>query len=162
MRFLVLATTFAVTACGDPTGPVYAVEITLTDSVEARRSPNEVNVVISIRLKNLDQRVLYYEGCGHSLQRREGSTWHPIALRCGGPTPYSFALHQGESHLFTFRWSEPLPSQDWPAVGAAGEYRTVLWLTSVPRNSYGLPPNPLALSSRVSPVFSIREVVIVL
>jgi hypothetical protein len=163
MRLVLLTATLGVVACEGPTAPAYAVEIALTDSVEARRSANEVNVVISVRLKNFDARVLYYEaGCGHALQRREGSTWRLIAIRCGGPPPNSIALDKGESHLFTFRWNEPLPSQDWPAVGAAGEYRVVLWLSSVPRNSYGFPPNPLALSSRVTPVFSIKEVVVVL
>ena len=142
--------------------PVFAVEITLTDSVFARRSANEVNVVIPVQLKNLDARILYYEECGHALQRREGSSWRAIQLPCGRTTPYSFALSGGESHLFTIRWREPLPSTDWPAVDAAGEYRLILWLTSVPRNSYGFAPEPLAPASRTSPTFSVKEIVVVL
>jgi hypothetical protein len=163
VRFLAAASAIAITACGGPTAPVYAVEISITDSVEARRSANEVNLVLPVRLKNLDSRVLYYEECGHALQRRDGSSWRVVPLpACQPTTPYSIGLYEGESHQFTFRARVSLPSEEWPAVGAAGEYRVVLWLTAVPRNSAGFPPEPLAAASRTSPTFSITEVVIVL
>lgn len=153
----------AVTSCDGPTAPVYAVEIAITDSVQARRSASEVNVVIPVKLKNLDSRILYYEECGHALLRREGTEWQLIPLPlCQRSTPYSIALYEGESYQFTFHVREGLPSTDWPAVGATGEYKVMLWLTEVPRNSFGIPPKPLAVPSRTSPTFSITEVVIVL
>jgi hypothetical protein len=163
MRSIVLSfaiANFAV-SCGTPTGPEYAVEISLTDSVVARRGHGEVNLVIPVKLRNLDARPLYYEECGHALQRLVGSSWQLVPLPlCRGTTPYSIELDAGASYQFTFRVNLSLPSDEWPAAGAAGEYRVVLWLTSVFRNSYGIPPQPLAASSRTSPVFSIREEVI--
>jgi hypothetical protein len=163
MRFIVLLFGIArfAAACGTPTAPEYTVEISVSDSVVARRGPGEVNLVIPIKLRNLDARPLYYEECGHALQRRVGSSWQlvPFSL-CRGTTPYSIELDTGASYQFTFRVKLSLPSDEWPAVGAPGEYRVVLWLTSVFRNSYGIPPQPLAASSRTSPVFSIREEVI--
>jgi hypothetical protein len=149
-------------ACGTPTRPEYAVEISLTDSVVARRGPGEVNLVIPVKLKNLDARPLYYEeGCGHALQRRVGASWVLVQLPpCQRTTAYSVGLDQGQSYQFTFRVRVTLPSQDWPAEGAVGEYRMILWLTSVPLNSYAIPPQPLSPSSRTSPTFSIREEVI--
>jgi hypothetical protein len=160
MRSIILPFAIAsfAAACGMPTAPEYAVEISLTDSVVARRGTGEVNLVIPVKLKNLDARPLYYEQCGHALQRRVGSTWQLVPLpACRSATTYSFELGPGASYQFTFRVKVSLPSEEWPAVGAAGEYRVVLWLTSVFRNSYGIPPQPLAASSRTSPVFSIRE-----
>ena len=163
VRALAAVSAIVITACGGPTAPVYAVEISIADSVEARRSPNEVNVVIPVKVKNLDSRVLYYEECGHVLQRREGRDWQLVQLPpCQPSTPYSIALYVGESYQFTFRIRVNLPSTEWPAVGASGEYRVILWLTSVPRNLGGIPPQPLAAPSRTSPTFSITEVVIVL
>jgi hypothetical protein len=146
-----------VAACGGPTAPVYAVEISIVDSVVARRSENEVNVIIPVKLKNLDARPLYYEQCGHALFRRAAAQWELVELPRCTDAAYSFALSQGESYQFTFRVSQTLPSNEWPAVGADGEYRMVLWLSAVPRNVGGIPPQPLALSSRVSPTFSISE-----
>ena len=149
-------------ACGGPTAPVYAVEISITDSVEARRSENEVNLVIPVKVKNLDTRPLYYEQCGHALFRRGGERWEMVPLpQCRASTAYSFALNAGESYQFTFRVRQTLPSNQWPAVGANGEYRMVLWLHAVPLNFGGIPPQPLALASRVSPTFSITEVAFV-
>ena len=164
MRAQLLAVTCAImlAACGGPTAPIYAVEIAITDSVEARRSENEVNVIIPVKLKNLDARALYYEQCGHALLRRNGAQWEQVPLPpCTSSAAYSFALNQGESYQFTFRIRATMPYDQWPAVGANGEYRMVLWLTSVPRNSGGIPPQPLALASRVSPTFSITEVAFV-
>ena len=146
-----------VAACGGPSAPVYAVEISIADSVVARRSESEVNLVIPVKLKNLDARPLFYEPCGHALFRRAGAQWEQVQLPPCTSAAYSFALSQGESYQFTFRVSQTLPSNQWPAVGADGEYRMVLWLSAVPRNVGGIPPQPLALSSRVSPTFSITE-----
>ena len=164
MRNVALAFSIAIlgSACGMPTGPVYTVEISLADSVVARRGSGEVNVVIPVKLKNLDSRPLYYEeGCGHALQRRDGANWRLVQLPgCQRTVVYSVEIDEGESYQFTFRVRVALPSNAWPAVGAAGEYRMILWLTSVPRNSFGIPPNPLAAASRTSPAFSIREEVV--
>jgi hypothetical protein len=146
-------------ACGMTTGPEYAVEISIADSVVARRGPGEMNLTIPIKLKNLDSRLLFYEeGCGHALQRRDGSSWRLVQLPpCVRQSPYSVSLDPGQSYQFTFRVRVSLPSDLWPAVGAGGEYRMILWLTSTPSNLYGFPPRPLAVSSRISPTFSIRE-----
>ena len=162
-RLLAVLSAMILTGCSGPTAPVYDVEISITDSVEARRSQNEVNVVIPVKLKNLDGRILYYEECGHALLRRDGTDWRLVPLPpCQRSTPYSIGLNEGESYQFTFRIRMTLPSNEWPAVGATGEYRVVLWLTSVPRNRAGIPPQPVAAPSRTSPTFSITEVVIVL
>lgn len=149
-------------ACRGPTAPVYDIEITITDSVIARRSENEVNLVIPVKVKNLDARTLYYDFCGHALFRRGSTEWEPVQLPpCSTSAGYSFALYRGESYQFTFRVRQSLPSTQWPAVGANGEYRMVLWLYAVPRNLGGIPPRPLALASRISPTFSITEVAFV-
>ena len=149
-------------ACGGPTAPAYAIEISITDSVVARRHTSEVNLVIPVKVRNLDKRVLYYDECGHALQRRVGSEWQPVPLPpCRPSTSYSIGLYQDHSYQFTFRVREVLPSSQWPAVGATGEYRMVLWLYSVPRSVGGFPPQPLALSSRISPTFSITEEIFV-
>ena len=164
MRARLVAVSFLLTlaVCGGPTAPVYAVEISITDSVVARRSENEVSLVIPVKVKNLDARILYYEQCGHALVRRDGEEWKMVPLPpCGPSSGYSFALNAGASYQFTFRVRQTLPSNLWPAVDANGEYRMVLWLTSVPRNIGGIPPVPLALSSRVTPTFSITEVAFV-
>jgi hypothetical protein len=159
MRAIVLASWIAAVAaaCEMPTGPEYAVEISLADSVVARFGPGEVNLIIPVRLKNLDDRTVFYEFCGHALQRREGSGWRFMPLPQCQTSGSSFALSKGESYQFTFRIKASLPSEEWPAVGAAGEYRVILWLTSVPRNTSGIPPQPLAPSSRTSPTFSVTE-----
>jgi hypothetical protein len=67
----------------------------------------------------------------------------------------------GRKQVFDLVAREPVTSTFWPATGAAGEYRVVLWLTATPRNAYGFSVQPLATSSRVSPTFSAKEVVIV-
>lgn len=164
MRGIVLTTSVAaiLVSCDTPTGPEFAVEISIADSVVARRGPAEVNLVIPVKLVNLDNRPLYYDECsGHALQRREGSTWRVVQLPpCQRTTRYSVGLDPGHSYQFTFRVKVQLPSDEWPAVGATGEYRMVLWLTSVPQNSYGIPPKVLAASSRTSPPFSISEEIV--
>lgn len=161
-QLLAVPCALSLAACAGLTAPVYAVEISITDSVVARRSETEVNLVIPVKVKNLDSRPLYYEQCGHALFRRVRTDWLQVALPpCRSAAGYSFALNQGESYQFTFRVSATLPSSEWPAVDPNGEYRMVLWLNAVPRNSGGIPPQPLALSSRTSPTFSITEVAFV-
>ncbi len=149
------------TSCRDATGPEYAVDLSLTDSVVARRSQNEVSVIIQVRARNLDPRPVYYPQCGHALQRRVGDTWRVMRLEsCVASTSYSQELKSAETRLFTLMGRAATTSADWPATSTAGEYRVVLWLTAAPNNTYGIPIRPLALTSRVTPVFSIREVVI--
>jgi hypothetical protein len=166
MRLSFLVGTSAVAlslGCGAPTAPAYAVELSLTDSVIARRSQNEVSLTIQVRAQNRDTKILYYEQCGHSLQRREGNSWRTVDYTfCPANFPYSFAISPGGSALFTLTARAPTSATEWPATGAPGEYRVVLWLTAVPRNQSGFPPQPLPLENRTSSVFSVREVVVVL
>jgi len=149
-------------SCRNPAEPPeFTLLLAIEDSVVAKRSPNEVNFSVSVRVSNQDSRTVYYNDCGHALQRREGSQWRTVhSPRCGAST-YSVGLFTGESRLFDFVARAPVTSTEWPAVGGAGEYRVVLWLTAVPNNSYGFAPQPLGSRSRISPTFSAKEVVIV-
>ena len=150
------------TACQGPTIPEYDVAISLPDSVVARRSPNEVSITVVVKFTNNDTEIVFYDDCGHALQRREGSTWRAMDSAPCRSTGYSNALYPGESHLFTFSRRVAATSKEWPAVNADGEYRVVLWLTAVPLNQYGIPIKLLGPASRTSPVFGVREVVVVL
>lgn len=60
--------------------PEYAIDLSLTDSVVARRTQNEVSVIVQVRAQNLDARTVYYAECGHALQRREGNAWRAVQL----------------------------------------------------------------------------------
>jgi hypothetical protein len=145
-------------ACGGPTLPEYAMLISLEDSVVARRSTNEINLAVHVRMSNRDSRTVFYDGCGHALQRRDGTNWRAVySPRCA-PSAYSLALSPGESRTVSIVAREPASSTAWPSADAAGEYRVVLWLSATPRNVHGFRPQPLAPASRTSPVFSIRVV----
>jgi hypothetical protein len=160
---LLSAVLLVVSGCRESTGPEYAMELSITDSVVARRSQNDVSVLVQVRARNLDTRPVYYSQCGHALQRRDGNVWRAVQLEpCRNATQFSFEISVGASALFTLRGRASPTSSEWPATGAPGEYRVVLWLTASPNNTYGIPIRPLSLSSRVTPVFSVREIVIVL
>ena len=150
------------TACRGPTFLEYDVAISLPDSAVARRSPNEVNLTIGVKFTNNDTEIVFYDDCGHALQKREGSTWRAMVSPPCRSTGLSNALYPGESHLFTFIRRAAATSTEWPAVNSAGEYRVVLWLTAVPLNRYGISIKLLGPVSRTSPVFGVREVVVVL
>ena len=149
-------------SCGNPNAPEYDLVLSIEDSVVARRSPDEVTFAVAVRVSNHDSRTVFYDQqCGHALQRREGTGWRTVFSPVCRPSQYSMGIFPGESRLFDIRTRAAVTSATWPAVGAAGEYRVVLWLTSVPNNSYGFSPNPLGPRSRTSPTFSATEVVIV-
>jgi uncharacterized protein (DUF58 family) len=148
-------------SCRNAAAPDYDLALSIEDSVVAKRSPNEVNFSVHVRVSNDDSRSVFYEDCGHSIQRREGTEWRSVFARPCLPASYSIGLSPGESRVFDLVAREPVTSTFWPATGAAGEYRVVLWLTATPRNAYGFSVQPLATSSRVSPTFSAKEVVIV-
>jgi hypothetical protein len=164
MRFAVVilsgALTATGTACRGPTVPEYVLALSLQDSVFAKRSTNEVSLAIGVQLTNHDSQIVFYDDCGHALQKREGTQWRAVWSPPCVSSGYSYPLYPGDSHLFTFRRRVLARSTEWPAVNAAGEYRMVLWLTAMPRNSYGFPPKVLGPNSRTSPVFGVREVMV--
>jgi hypothetical protein len=156
---LVVLTSIAAIACGSPTAPEYDLVLSLEDSVVARRGPNEVDVSVHVRVANHDTRIVFHEGCAHALQRRDGQGWRTVlSLQCP-PSSFSIGLDPGESMIVNLRAREPNSSTQWPATGAAGEYRVVLWLTATPRNNAGIRYRPLGPASRTSPTFSVQEVV---
>ena len=148
-------------ACGSPTAPEFDLVLSIEDSVVARRSPNQVNFSVAVRVSNHDTRTAYYDNCGHSLQRRDGNEWRAVFSPPCVPGQYSIELTPGNSRTFELSARGDIGSATWPAIGAAGEYRVILWLTAIPNNSYGFSPKPLGPRSRTSPTFSAREVVIV-
>ena len=150
----------ALTACRTPTLPEYRVELSIhEDTVFASRTSTSLEISFHVLLRNQDSRPLYYDGngCGHALQRREDAGWRGVWTPACAPATYSTYLGPGQSRLFTFDVRAPLTSTGWPVDGAEGDYRMVLWLTAVPRNSGGLALQPLGPSSRTTPVFQIRE-----
>lgn len=148
-------------ACRGPTITEYDLDISLPDSVLAKRSPTEVNLTIGIKLTNHDTEIVFYDDCGHALQKHEGNEWRAIWSPPCRSSGLSYALNPGESHLFTFTRRMAATATEWPAVNAAGEYRVVLWLTATPQNQHGIRPEILGPTSRTSPVFGVREVVVV-
>ena len=164
---LILAATIVVLSAAvscekSPLGPEFDVVMTIEDSVVARRSPNEVQLDVFVRLLNNDSRTVFYDHdfCGHALQKREGDRWRTVFSPECPRTQYSQALLTGEGRVFSFRARAALDASEWPAVGAVGEYRVVLWLTDIPRNDNFIAFRPLGPATRTSPVFSVREEVI--
>jgi hypothetical protein len=149
-------------ACGDQQlGREFDVSLTLEDSVTARRSPNEVNVRVSVRLTNNDARTIFYDSCGHALQKRDGANWRTVYSPVCQLTQFSYGLFTGQSHTFTLRVRSNSSTNEWPAVDVEGEYRVVLFLSETPRNSSGIGFRPLGLASRTSPTFFVREELVV-
>ncbi|HEX6943991.1 MAG TPA: hypothetical protein VF128_13760 [Gemmatimonadaceae bacterium] len=146
-------------SCDDPTGPRYDIAISLyEDSVWATRSATEVKVSLHVQISNQDARPVYLTPCLHILERAQGSSWQRIRV---SPCPLgqivSLELASGESTLLTLEYRAAVTDQVWPVVGAGGEYRAVISLTTIPFNRSGLTPALLSLSSRVTPRFQIRE-----
>jgi hypothetical protein len=163
IQLVTLGVLSAAVACeNSPLGPEFDVTMTIEDSVVARRSPNEVQLDVFVRLRNDDSRTVFYDydSCGHALQKREGNGWRTVFSPACPRTQYSQALLTGEGRIFSFRARAALDADEWPAVGAAGEYRVVLWLTDTPRNAQLIQVRPLGPVTRTSPVFSVREEVI--
>ena len=151
--------TLALAGCGDPTGPRYEIALSLyEDSVWATRSATEVRVSLHVQISNQDTRPVYLTPCAHVLERSEGTSWQRIRV---SPCPLgriiSLELGPGESTLLTLDYRAPLTDQLWPVVGAAGEYRVVISMTTIPFNTSGITPMLLSFSTRATPTFQIRE-----
>ena len=146
-------------SCGSPTGPSYEISLSLyEDSVWATRSATEVKVSLHVQISNQDARPVYLSPCMHVLERAQGSSWQRIRVSpCPVGQLISLELSPGESTLLTLEYRGPLTDQVWPVVGAAGEYRAVMSMTTIPFNRSGLSPTLLSLSSRATPRFQIRE-----
>ena len=154
-----LASAFVAAGCGDPAGPRYEIVLSLyEDSVWATRSATEVKVSLHVQISNQDTRPVYLTPCTHVLERAEGTSWRRIRVSpCPTGQIISLELGPGESTLLTLEYRAPLTDQIWPAVGAAGDYRAVIAMTTIPFNRSGLTPTLLSLSSRITPNFQIRE-----
>ena len=149
----------ALASCGDPTGPRYEIALSLyEDTVWATRSATEVKVSLHVQISNQDTRPVYITPCTHVLERAQGTSWERIRV---SPCPLgqiiSLELGAGESTLLTMEYRAPLTDQVWPAIGAAGDYRVIISMTTIPFNRSGLTPAPLSLSSRTTPNFQIHE-----
>jgi hypothetical protein len=149
----------ALTGCGDPTGPRYEIVLSLyEDTVWATRSATEVKVSLHVQISNQDTRPVYITPCTHVLERDQGTSWQRIRVSpCPPGQLISLELAAGESTLLTLEYRAPLTGQMWPVVGAAGDYRAIITMTTIPFNRSGLTPTPLSLSSRTTPNFQIRE-----
>jgi len=145
--------------CSDPTGPRYDISLSLyEDTVWATRSATEVRVSLHVQISNQDTRPVYLTPCAHVLERAEGTSWQGIRVSpCPSGRIISLELDPGESTLLTLEYRAPVTDQAWPVIGAAGEYRAVISMTSIPFNTSGITPTFLSFSSRVTPSFQIRE-----
>lgn len=145
--------------CGNPTGPRYDIVLSLyEDSVWATRSATEVKVSLHVQISNQDARPVYLTPCLHVLERAQGSTWQRIRVTpCPVGRIISLELDPGASTLLTLEYRAPVTDQVWPVIGAAGEYRAVISMTTIPFNTSGLTPTLLSLSSRATPRFQLRE-----
>ena len=150
---------FVLTGCTDPTGPRYEIALSLyEDTVWATRSATEVKVSLHVQISNQDPRPVYVTPCAHVLERSQGTSWQVIRVSpCPSGQIISLELGPGESTLLTLEYRAPVTDQVWPVVGATGEYRAVISMTSIPFNTSGITPTLLGLSSRVTPNFQVRE-----
>lgn len=153
------ALALATVACGDVTGPRYEIALSLyEDTVWATRSVTEVKVSLHVQISNQDSRPVYVTPCTHVLERSQAASWQRIRVSpCPVGRIISLELSPGESTLLTLEYRAPVTDQVWPVVGAAGEYRAVISLTTIPFNTSGITPMLLSLSSRATPNFQIRE-----
>jgi hypothetical protein len=146
-------------SCGDPTGPRYEIALSLyEDSVWATRSATDVRVSLHVQISNQDSRPVYVTPCMHVLERSQGTSWQRIHVSpCPPGRIISLELGPGESTILTLDYRAPLTEQVWPVVGAAGEYRAIISMTTIPFNTSGLTPTLLSLSNRATPNFQVRE-----
>lgn len=149
----------ALAGCGDPTGPRYDIALSLyEDTVWATRSATEVKLSLHVQISNQDTRPVYITPCTHVLERAQGTSWQRIRVSpCPPGQLVSLELASGESTLLTLEYRAPFTEQIWPVIGATGDYRAIISMTTIPFNRSGLTPTPLSLSSRTTPNFQVRE-----